>query len=407
MSPSKLLLPVNAGLVFCTLLVLTYAVVPLILYIGEHVGEEFLKLAFLALLSVVGVVLGMKTPLFRTRFLPNAPRLNIRRGWFAITIWFTFAVVVAVTLWTAPNIPLVSALQGADAETLSLERGEFLKGREGPWIALLYLTTIFTTTLIPYVTILMYHERSRLRHLFALAFFLFCISFLQKALFLNLVLPLLVYLGIKGKLRGPRAMVGLAACALVVLAGTYLSHGDDGKGKLTSKEGLSTYFSAQYLPDSAPDYFLWRAGAVPIFTASDTLLVHAKQFKDHPLMGATSTFVSQLAGLERINLERYVFEHQFGSWNESANSNAVFFVDAYVNFGLIGVLVFSFLVGQFFLWFASSHDVALQSLWGIFAFTLFSASLLGLLLGGGFLYLMFHALFVRINSSLSPHRLRT
>ncbi|WP_157084951.1 hypothetical protein [Hydrogenophaga palleronii] len=369
-------------------------------------GEEFLKLSLLALVTVAGIVLGMKTPLFRGRFSPNARRLNIRHGWFAITIWSAFAVLVTVTLWTAPNIPIFSALRGADTETLSLERGEFLKGREGPWIALLYLTTIFTTTLIPYVTILMYHERSRLRHLCALLFFLFCISFLQKALFLNLILPLLIYLGIKGRLKGPRATIGLAVCALVTLAGTYLSHGDAGTGKLTAEGDMRTYFSAQYLPESAPDYFLWRAGAVPIFTATDTLLVHSEQFKDLLLLGATSTLISELAGIERINLERYVFEHQFGSWNESANANAVFFVDAYVNFGILGMFALSFLAGQFFLWFSSSRDVAFQSLWGIFAFALFSASMLGLLLSNGFLYLMFHALFVRIKSSSTFHRLR-
>lgn len=401
MSPSKLLLPVNAGMVFCCLLLTTYAVIPLVLYLGTPVGDEFLKLTFLTLVAVIGIVLGMNTPIFRSRFQPQAPRLNIRRGWFAATVWFTFAAIVAVTLWTAPSIPLISALQGADSETLSLERGEFLKGRDGPWIALLYLTTIFTTTLVPYVTVLMYHHRSRLRHLCALGFFLFCISFLQKALFLNLILPLLVYLGIKGRLKGPRALIGLLICGLILLAGTYLSHGDDGNPGSNASSDIHTFFSAEYLPVSAPDYFLWRAGAVPIFTATDTLLVHSQQFKDHPLMGATSTLVSKLVGIERINIERYVFEHQFGSWNEAANANAVFFVDAYVNFGLLGVLILGFVTGQFFQWFARSRDVAFQSLWGIFAFTLFSASLLGLLLGGGFLYLVFHALLVRIKSPLT------
>lgn len=396
MSPSKLLQPVNAGMVFCCLLLITYAVIPLVLYLNAPVGAEFLKLTFLTLVAVFGIVLGMKVPIFRERFEPHARRLNIRRGWFAASIWSAFAVLVAVTLWTAPSIPLISALQGADPETLSLERGEFLKGRDGPWIALLYLTTIFTTTLIPYVTVLMYHQRARLRHLCALAFFLFCISFLQKALVLNLILPLLIYLGIKGRLKGPWALIGLLTCGLVLLAGTYLSHGGDGRPGHHVGSDIRTFFSAEYLPVSAPDYFLWRAGAVPIFTATDTLLVHSEQFKDHPLMGTTSTLVSKLVGIERINIERYVFEHQFGSWNEAANANAVFFVDAYVNFGLLGVLVLGFVAGQFFQWFARSRDVAFQALWGVFAFTLFSASLLGLLLGGGFLYLAFHALLVRI-----------
>jgi hypothetical protein len=167
------------------------------------------------------------------------------------------------------------------------------------------------------------------------------------------------------------------------------SHDSGGAASISAVE----YMSAGYVPTSSLDYFAWRAFAVPIYTASDTLLVHEQQFREQPLMGATSNLLSALFGLDRINLERFVFEHQFGSWNETANANAVFMVDAYANFGYLGVIFFSLFVGQIFRWFHLSSDIGFKSLWPLFAFVLFNASLIGMLLSNGFIYMLFHSLF--------------
>ena len=116
------------------------------------------------------------------------------------------------------------------------------------------------------------------------------------------------------------------------------------------------------------------------------------------LLGATSSLLSAVFGLERINLERFVFEHQFGGWNDTANANAVYIVDAYANFGYVGVVIFGLFIGQIFRWFRLSSDGAFKSLWVIFAFTLFNASLIGMLFSNGFLYMIFHTLFVSVPS---------
>ena len=157
--------------------------------------------------------------------------------------------------------------------------------------------------------------------------------------------------------------------------------------------------SAVYQPISPLDYFVWRAFAVPIYTAADTLIVHEQKYKGELLMGSTSSFLSSVFGLQRVNLERYVFEYQFGGWNETANSNAVFIVDAYANFGLLGVIFFSLFVGQLFRWFRISPDIGFKSLWPLFAFILFNASLIGTLFSNGFLYMVLHALFFKCRSN--------
>ena len=159
------------------------------------------------------------------------------------------------------------------------------------------------------------------------------------------------------------------------------------------------FFSATYIPPDTISYLIWRSVGVPVFTATDTLLVHRELFSGQPLMGATSSLISALFGIERINLERFVFEHQFGSWNEIANANAVFITDAFVNFGWIGVILFSMIVGQVFRWFRLSKDIAFRAQWINFAFMIFSASLIGTLLSNWWIFMFFNAFLLRVGSN--------
>ena len=397
---ARLLQPRTGLKVFSGILLLIYAVIPACLYIFLTPESVLLKLSLLSFLAVAAMWIGSTMQLFDARFKTSAVRLKINSNLFHTITWTIFLVFVAITLITASSIPLISAFNGATADALSQERGDFLKSRVGAEMALMYISTILTSTIVPYSIVLLYAGQSRFRHFFAFLFFVFCVSFLAKALFLNLVFPLLICLAIVNKLDKKVVVLGALGSIFILVLSTMLSMGGE---QDTSANGIVTstaseYMSAAYVPASALDYFVWRAFAVPIFTATDTLLVHAQQFGDHPLMGATSSLLSALFGLERINLERYVFEHQFGSWNEIANANTVFIVDAYANFGYAGVIIFGLFVGQIFRWFRLSSDVGFKSLWLLFSFALFNASLIGMLLSNGFFYMIFHALFFSVVS---------
>lgn len=395
---AKLLNPRNGLKAFCGVLFIIYALIPACIYAFLNPAPIFLKLSLLTCLAVVAMWLGSTMQLFDARFKTDAVRLKINSNLFHTVTWTIFLVFVAVTLVTAPSIPLISALNGATADALSQERGDFLKSRVGVEMALLYISTILTNTIVPYSIVLLYAGKSKYRHFLAVLFFMFCISFLAKSLFLNLVFPLLAYLAIVNKLSKKVIALGVIGPILILFFSIVLSlgEGDDAVVDVTTTN--AEYMSAIYVPTSPVDYLLWRTFAVPIFTATDTLLVHAQQFDDQPLMGATSNLLSAIFGMERINLERYVFEHQFGSWNETANANAVFIVDAYANFGYAGVIIFGLFVGQIFRWFRISSDVGFKSLWLVFAFVLFNASLIGMLLSNGFLYMILHALFFSVVS---------
>lgn len=393
---ASLLSPAAGLAVFSVALLVSYVLIPLWAYASSPEQSRFLQLALLTLVCVGSMWVGFRVSLADAALAGTSRRWSIDPARFNAVVWTLFAVVVVVTFATAPSIPILSALQGAPAEVLNHERGEFLKGRKGVWSSLLYLNTMLANTLVPYSIVLSFVVRSRWRFWLAALFFFYCISFLQKALFLNLLLPLLVYYALRGKLKDRVALAGVVVSLFMLVGAMYFSMESE---KTPGPAPESAYLTAEYMPANAVDYFVWRAVAVPVFTATDTLYVHTTKLGGRPLMGATSGFVAALSGVKRINLERMVFRHQFHRWNPTGNSNAVFVVDAFVNFGWAGVVVFGLFVGFVFRWFGLTRDLAFASMWPIFAFILFSASLIGLMLSNGFALLMMLMLTMRMDRS--------
>ena len=392
----RLLSPESGLRMFSIALLGAYCVVPLLVYLVVLPEAVFLQLALITAVGVFAMWVGGQLPLADARLVSHEHWLNIDWRTFVGLSWVLFTAFVVITFATAPSIPIISAFQGVAAQALGQERGEFLKGRSGPGLALLYISAFMVNTIVPYSVVIAYAARSRVRHFLAAGFFLFSISFMVKSLFLNLALPLLAYFAIRRQLGGAKALVGVGVCVLLLAGASYLALGSEGTAGVGEAVVAAEVLSAAFAPSDPIQYLLWRALAVPIFTATDTLIVHATYFDARPLWGATSTFLASLLGFERINLERFVFEYQFGGWNEIANSNTMFLLDGYVNFGWIGVVLFGLFCGQVFRWFAVSRDVGFRALWPLFAFVLFNAPLIGLLLGSGFLYMLAHALSIRM-----------
>jgi hypothetical protein len=380
--------PARGFHVFAILFLLAYGVVPTAYWIAGYGDIYFLLLAVLTAVSLVTMLLSYYMP-FPDFFIRDMRRLRVPPSLVKLWIPLIFFCFITYTLATAQSIPIFSALSGVVAELLSEERGAFLKGRSGMELSLLYISTILVNTLVPYSLVVLFALKHKLRFFVFLAFFFYALSFLQKTLFLNVLMPLLVFYSGKSKIyEGDMVkFVLLVAGLLLVLISITYEGSSAGEG--------AKFLSAQYLPSGAMDFLLWRAIAVPIFTATDTLVVHEVWFRGDHLLGATSSFFAQIFGIERLNIERHVFEYQFGGWNEIANANAVFFLDGYVNFGVVGVIVYSFIVGQFFRIFAKTKDEALSALWIIFANGAYAGSLIGLLLSNGFILIFTYALFFR------------
>ncbi|MGH8384648.1 MAG: hypothetical protein ACRD6X_00345 [Pyrinomonadaceae bacterium] len=377
---------------------LVYMWLPLFVDFALLPSEYFLKLAFMTFFAIVSVLVGYSVPLFDLRFRPHALRIRIPPNTVHFFVWFVFILFLFITLYTAPAIPILSAISGADTDELSVQRGAFLKGREGAEVALIYISTIFVSAFLPYSLARMFIDKHKYRYVFLLIFFGYSISFLQKALFLNALLPLFYIASQRKKISLATAAIIVVACAGVLYLVTLLAMGGtDGPSAVMQSGGVSSpeFYSSKYLPSGALDHLVWRIVAVPMFTAADTLVVLKQQFDDLPLLGATSTFFSALFSLDRVYLEKLVFEYEWG-WNDTANSNAVFFTEGFANFGWLGVWFYSFFVGQTFRWFRKSDDDAFKALWLIYFLGLFTGGLIGTLLSNGYLLMFFANFFLSV-----------
>ncbi|MBZ9782646.1 hypothetical protein K9857_13965 [Pseudomonas sp. REP124] len=379
---------------------LVYMWLPLFVNFALLPSEYFLKLAFMTFFAIVSVLVGYSVPLFDSRFRPHAIRIRIPPNTVHFFVWFVFIFFLFITLYTAPAIPILSAISGADTDELSVQRGAFLKGREGAEVALIYVSTIFVSAFLPYSLARMFIDKHKYRYVFLLIFFGYSVSFLQKALFLNALLPLFYIASQRKKISFATAVILVVACAGVLYLVTLLAMGGTADSTaVTQSGGVSApeFYSSKYLPSGAIDHLVWRIVAVPMFTAADTLVVLKQQFDDLPLLGATSTFFSALFSLDRVYLEKLVFEYEWG-WNDTANSNAVFFTEGFANFGWLGVWLYSFFVGQTFRWFRKSEDDAFKALWLIYFLGLFTGGLIGTLLSNGYLLMFFANFFLSVRA---------
>lgn len=379
-------------------LAVVYVALPLIVDAALLPNPYFVQLAQLSVAACLLIAVGYLVPFFDGRFGKAAPRIAVSARSFHVVVWGTFVIFLVITFTTAPSIPILSALKGASGADLSLERGAFLKARVGLESVLIYVSTVFVAALLPYSLALLFIRKSRLRFVLLLLFLAYSLSFLQKALFLNVVLPLL-YLAARNRNASTKRILSVVfGSGLLLYAVTLLAFGPAEDISLEPGGGVVTggdFFGASFLPGNALEHLLWRATAVPLFSASDTLLVHQEQFGGRPLWGATSSFFAGALGLERIPMERLVSEHEWG-WNDIANSNALYVTEAFVNFDWIGVVVFSLFVGQSLRWFRRSRDEAFKSLWTIYVLAVFTSGLIGTLLSNGYLLMFAMALMVRL-----------
>ena len=399
-------------------LLLVYSVWPIVVHFIFHPDPYFVRLASIAFVAAIFVILGFQLPIFDRQFGPKATHLTIPERALHIPMWTIFLVFFVVTVATAPAIPFLTALTGAHEHLLSEQRGAFLTGRKGWESALVYVAAVLTSALLPYSLCRLIILRSKMSVPAGLVLLSFMVSFLAKAMFLQIAIPLATLAG----LRKRYLLVVLVILGSVCLIGfnTYIQKAGRQQAEAAAQksvvEGLKElqgsprasgakiqlpapgpYFSSAFTTASAMEHIIWRIFAVPVFTASDTLRVFDDKFEGRYLLGATSSAVSAIFGLKRVNLDSEVFAYQWGA-SEIGRSNAAFITDAFANFGWFGVIFFSLFVGQSLRWFHLSHDDAFRALWPLYVYFVAQGSLIGTLLSNGFALLFLIGLFVRLRS---------
>ncbi len=133
-------------------------------------------------------------------------------------------------------------------------------------------------------------------------------------------------------------------------------------------------------------FLAFRLFEIPAKTAVDALVFWQDEWGGQHLPGATNLVFSNLFSLERVHLERMVFEYQFGPYESgTASANAAFFADAYVNFGYPGVVLTATLLGALLAYIGRSADLALRCLAPLIVYSVFFGSFFSVLFGNGLL----------------------
>lgn len=378
-------------------------IVPSILGVFFGTREFAFQLLILSLLSVT--VYYFSYVFFRGKWFSEFYRgvLKIRVGssFFAFLILLAYFSVIAYAAMTAPGIALFEALRGASASEVSGLREEFLRSREGWEKGLLYIYAICVSAFMPLVISQLFMARSRWRFV-VLGAFLFSLALtLEKSRALVAMLPLVVIFVNGGKAK--KAYFVMIWLVLLIVLVSALA-----RGGLTSEESAQEANPLSGVPDaynlfvgetSQVYYIINRVWYIPYVTAIDWLRYREIILNGESTQGRSISAIAWITGEERISLEQEVFGFQWGQ-NETGtgSANTAFYVDAYLTFGYLGVILYSIILAFCVRVCVCSANKALIACLAISVYYVCFNSLSGVLFSGGLGFIFILALFFRIVS---------
>lgn len=323
-------------------------------------------------------------------------------------VFFIYALYILYVVVTAPKIPLVQSFLGASSSDLSYYREMFFKARTGFDGILVYINAIFTVAVLPFLIASLYVIRYKYRHLYLIFFAFTLFLSMEKSLIARALLPLLV-LVINGVVVDK--YVSLKRIIIILIIGlfgiTFLSLGNfSNSDTVLLKEIIDIDpVAARYFivsnPDNAFMFIINRLFWIPYITAIDWLSYFNQVLHRDLVMGASSSLISSTFGMERVNLERLVFEFEWGQ-NESGtgSANTVYFIDIFLNFGWLGVVISNVLLALIVNFFEFCNNKAAKATFFVYAYFIVTSSLIAVIFSSGLLLFMLLMLFVK-NKELS------
>lgn len=365
-----------------------YGIIPNFLVFGNSLTQLMYQLT---LLSAATFTLLIWIPDFNV----------IDRAWiyldcstFFWLVFFFFLIISSITVITAPTIPLFDSFQGADQQELMEGRELFLKARDGVGgQALNYGIGMINSYLLPYAIIWALIYRVKYVWLVIAYFFFFSLLTLEKAYFLRLFIPLFIYYFFVSKYKITYILVSLSTILGLFVVMFILS--GFGGAEISGSGSNVEFFSMLYAPQNPIDSILKRSLVVPLITALDALQVFSSAFNSELFYGDTSSLLAFLKGTERLNFERYLYQYQFGG-AETGNSNQMYLIEAFINYGNFGVILFSGIVALIMRSFIHSRDIGLIAICPLIIYNLFNAGLIASLFSSGLLVLIFFRILFRL-----------
>ncbi|ASE62441.2 oligosaccharide repeat unit polymerase [Chryseobacterium indologenes] len=372
---------------YCVIFLTFYCIIP-IFFMGSSVDKNISEtLGGITLLSVFGFLMS-----FFINFFPNHKQkyLVINGDTFSKCIFIIYILVVLLIIATAGELPILASLRGASQEDLFGLREGFLKDRKGFEIIFSYLITIIDSTFFPFVIVRAFFYKKKSRFLYLLVFVLYSISFLEKGYFLKIAIPVFFFLYYKSKNKKTYLIVSCGVILALISLMFLLSKFD-----AIDASRDEPFFSIYHIPTTIFEAVVWRMVAVPVITAYQGLeLFFSNEFHGEYLYGATSSLLSSIFGLERINFERALYQSQFGG-SETGNANQFYLIEAFINYGYLGVFLFSFLLGKMVKDMINTKNIAVICIIPLLFYNLFSSGLIGNLLSNGYLLFYLMVIYVR------------
>jgi len=380
----------------------------------------------------------------KNRELLNKFEINSEFAIYAISLGYF--ILMAYALTTSEKIALWEALKGSSVDDLAFAREALFKSRLGWERGLIYANAIFSSALMPFALAVCYIEKKAYRHILLVAFAVSLTPTLEKALILKALFPL-IFLGLNGFFPR-RRVLQIALVAIVIVAVTIISSKmgqadylaqNDVKIKSLQEQKVAILkanvdIENQLVVESSArdaefnnlqkqlDYHLWvgtvlrkynvfgdgqwqyvvnRIFWIPYVTAFDWLGYFYEKLNGIHLHGRTSAVLSKLGGNEPFPMENEVFKYQFGETGpKTAAANATFLVDAFVNFGWAGVVVYAGLFALVTWVVMAQANPAMQACYYYFALQVSMGGLSGVLFSNGLILLICLAFFIRPKQSL-------
>jgi hypothetical protein len=393
----KIFDPRNTTNILILIFFIIYTINPIIFYfigIGDWYLIEVSYMSFIAILSIkTGDIVFRKIKLNKIKS-QDLEIYSFKDTFFSYINIILFLCILLLLIINGNSIPLISVMYGNDAESLSITRGAFMKPEDGFNYFLIYLFSIQISSIIPYCIVFLYESKNFFRHIIFFIGLFASISTLVKAMFFNILIPFfsLRIITVNFNKTSYLKFFGIISSILVLMtffAGFNVANSDE-------PSDFNSYLSVSYQSKNSLDFILWRAAIIPVLGARDTLIVHDLNYFKANLLGVTSGIGAKVIGQEKINIEQEVFGYQYGGVNRIGNSNVTFFIDAYINFGYLGIIFYGILVGLLLRILINSDLKSATAIAPLFAIFLYSSSLVGILISNGFIFLYFWFLIRRI-----------
>ena len=331
------------------------------------------------------------------------PKIPMHWKYFSYSILIVYFSIIIYACLTVSQVALFAALEGSNITDLSVLREEFLRTRTGWEHSLLYIYTICISALMPLIITTMFAIKARWRLTLLFLFIFSLILTLEKGRVMVALLPLIVLFVNQGQRQHAYKTIALLISTIVLVS--VIARGGLASSVKVDSTAVTTTDTASSTPvqynlfkgQTGQVYYLVnRVIYIPYITAIDWLRYKEEIRHGEAVSGQSIGIVAWLSGLEKINLEREVFAFQWGqNETKTGSSNTVFYIDAYLNFGMFGVILYSMLLAFFIRVCVLLGNEALIACLAISLYYVVFQGLSAVLFSGGLGFLFIIALFFK------------